>query len=300
MLAASRGRPERLGPKGVRRLAALYRAAAADLAAARQRFPGDPSRTRLEVLVADARQAIYQSEPARGTLGEFVSRGYWRRVRERPVPLLIAWALLLVPALLGGLWALGDPGAAVGVVPEQFRGAVDPALGEREISPAEQAAFASAVFTNNLQVSFLAFAAGLLVGLGTAAVVIYNGLVIGAVAGIAVGAGRGDEFVELVAAHGVLELSCIAVAAAAGLRLGWSIVDPGHRRRAEALAAEARRAVEVILGTAPWLVLAGLIEGFVTPRGIGGTGALAVGVAVGALYWTLVLWRGHPGLQPAA
>jgi uncharacterized membrane protein SpoIIM required for sporulation len=117
------------------------------------------------------------------------------------------------------------------------------------------------------------------------------------VLGLASGAGNGAQVVELVAPHGFLELSCIAVAAAAGLRVGLAVIEPGPRARGAALAAEARRGAEVVLGTVPWLVLAGLVEGFVTPRRIGVAPALAVGVGLAAVYWALVLWRGravHP------
>jgi uncharacterized membrane protein SpoIIM required for sporulation len=142
-------------------------------------------------------------------------------------------------------------------------------------------------------VTFLAFAGGIAAGLGTAFVLIYNGSFLGAVAGLAIGAGFGSEFVELVTAHGVLELSCIAVASAAGMRMGTALVLPGRMSRSKALVLEARESVAIILGTAPWLVLAGLVEGFVTPAGVGLPAVLGVGFSLGALYWGLVLWRGR-------
>jgi uncharacterized membrane protein SpoIIM required for sporulation len=123
---------------------------------------------------------------------------------------------------------------------------------------------------------------------------------LGAVAGLSIAGHTGDSFVQLVAPHGVLELSCIAVAAAAGLRIGAAIVDPGSRRRQVAVMAEGRRAIELVLGTAPWLIVAGLVEGFVTPREIGVPAALAVGFGLGAVYWGLVLWRGGPEPAPQA
>ena len=89
-------------------------------------------------------------------------------------------------------------------------------------------------------------------------------------------------FFELVVAHGVLELSCITVAGAAGLRLGWSIVDPGLRTRMASLGAEARRCVAIVFGTMPWLVVAGLTEGFITGSGISLAAVLAVGLGLGA------------------
>jgi uncharacterized membrane protein SpoIIM required for sporulation len=119
-------------------------------------------------------------------------------------------------------------------------------------------------------------------------------MLIGAIAGLAVGAGNGEPFFELVLAHGVLELSCIIVSGLAGLRIASAIVDPGNRERGRALREESRAAVEIMLGTMFWLVVAGLVEGFITPAGNGLTAAIVVGFSLGAVYWALVLWRGAP------
>lgn len=287
------GGRRRRGAADVLRLAALYRAAAADLAFARRRHPADPIVARLESLVAGARAAFYAEQPRRASLRTFLRRTYWVRVRERPLALLVAVALLVVPAALTVAWSMGDAGAAVGLVPEQFRGAVEP-VGDTGMTAAQSAAFSSAVMTNNIQVSLLAFAAGILFGLGTAFVVAYNGAVLGAVAGGAIANGNGLAFAEFVIAHGVIELSCIAVTAAAGLRIGYAVVAPGPWPRSRALADEARAAIAIVLGTVPWLILAGIIEGFVTRAGFGLVPGIVLGVGVGAIYWTLVFVRGRP------
>ena len=301
LVKSAKGRLERLDPTRIRRLGSLYRSTSADLALARRRFPGDPVTRRLEELVGGARLLVYDTKPRRLSLREFASRTYWRRVRERPLALLLAAALLLVPAALAAGWSLVDPGAAGGLVPAELRDATEPGPQGTDLglSAAEEAAFSSQVLTNNIQVTFVAFAAGIAFGLGTALVLVFNGLILGAVGGLTVSAGHGAYFVELVAAHGALELSCIVVAGAAGLRLGWAIVDPGRLGRGEALVAEARRSVEIILGTAPWLVLAGLIEGFVSRGGVAAGPVAVVGLAVGGLYWALVAWRGGPTPEPA-
>ncbi len=123
----------------------------------------------------------------------------------------------------------------------------------------------------------------------------YNGLILGAVAGVLTADGHAGFFVELAAAHGVLELSAIVVAGAAGLRLGWALVDPGFRPRVAALAEEARAAVLLVLGTMPWLVVAGIIEAFISRRGISAAPMAVVGVIVGGLYWWLAYTRGRDG-----
>jgi len=289
--ALLRGKRRQRSVPDVLRLAALYRGAAADLALARRGHQGDPVVTRLESLVARARQAVYADEPRHGSLRTFFARTYWVRVRERPWPLLLAIALLIVPALLAAAWALADPGAARGIIPEQFRGAVEP-VGDTGMTATETTAFSSAVMTNNIQVMILSFAAGIV--LATAFVVAYNGMLLGAVAGAAIAAGNGATFAEFITAHGVIELSCIAVAAAAGLRIGYAVVAPGPRTRGRALAEEARPAIAMVLGTIPWMILAGVIEGFVTRAGFGLAPGVVLGVGVGALYWTLVIVRGRP------
>ena len=295
------GRPARLGADGVRRLGTCYRAAAADLAHARRRFPGDPVVARLESLVARARPIVYHTSSPTGTLREFVSRGYWRRVRERPVLLLVAVLCLAGPALLAGYWAWRDPGRASGLAPDAYQSVTEPRRAGQDlgVSVSDQADLAAHIFTNNIQVTMLAFAGGMLFGLGTLYVLLYNGMLLGAVAGLAVNAGNGRPFFELVTAHGVLELSCIAVGGVAGLRLASALVDPGNRPRGVALREEARAAAELVLGTAFWLVVAGLVEGFLTPAGTGLETVLVVGFGLGALYWGLVWWRGKPEEAPA-
>jgi uncharacterized membrane protein SpoIIM required for sporulation len=289
-------RPERLGPDRVRELGLWYRETVADLALARRRYPSDPAVRRLERLVTDARHLVYDSERRRGGVREFVSHGYWRRIRERPVPLLVAVLFLFAPALLSGVWAWRDPGAASGMVSSQYQRVTEPRPSNTDlgVSVSDQAALASEIFTNNITVTMLAFGGGLLLGLGTLLVLVQNGVLLGVVAGLSIGAGNGRPFFSLITAHGVLELSCICIAAAAGLRVGWAIVDPGYRRRGEALRDEARVAIELLLGTAPWLVVAGLVEGFVTPAGLGLPVVLTIGLGLGAVFWGLVAWRGKP------
>ncbi len=300
-LVGARGSsPARLGPEGVLRLGACYRSVAADLAFARRRFPADPIVHRLELLARQGRHAVYDMNPSKQTLRTFASRGYWRRVRERPALLVLAIVCLALPTLLAGMWAWRDPGPASGLAPSRYQSVTQPRADGRDlgISVDQQSDMAAEIFTNNIQVTFLAFAGGILLGLGTLYVLIQNGILLGAVAGLAIGAGNGHPFFELVVAHGVLELSCIVVSGVAGLRIASAIVDPGTRTRGDALRSEARAAVEIVLGTTVWLVVAGLVEGFLTPAGKGLTTVLIVGFGLGAIYWGLVLWRGSP--EPAA
>jgi uncharacterized membrane protein SpoIIM required for sporulation len=286
-------RPERLGAGGVRELGGLYRAAAADLAFARRRFPRDPLTARLEALVLRGRAAVYARSGRRQSIWRFLVRGYWRRMAERPLILLAAWLCLLVPAVAGAAWGAADPPAAAGIVPAQFQAAADPPAEGRDYSPAEGAAFSVGVMTNNIQVTLAAFAGGIAFGVFTVIPLVFNGLLLGTLAGLAVGAGNGTAFLRLVSSHGPLEISCVIAGGVAGLRIGWALIRPGPRRRGTALRAEARPAIEIAAGTAPFLVICGLCEGFLTGPGLPLPVQVLIGAALFCAYWGLVFFRGR-------
>ena len=291
LLAKARGRGERLEPEEILRLGSLYRGAAADLALARRRFPRDPVRGRLEDLVRRAGAVVYHGRAERASLREFVTRTYWVRIAERPRLIAIAVALLLIPALLTALWAINDPSSALDFIPEEFRGAIDPPRNDGT-TVGQETAFTAFLFTNNIRVTIIAFALGITAGVGTAIILTFNGLLLGAVAGGAIEAGNGRAFLEFIIPHGPIELSCVIVAAAAGLRLGWAIADPGYERRRTAVAREGRDAVEIVLGTMPWLVAAGLSEAFVRGSGLPLPALAAVGLGLFFTFWGLVYTRG--------
>ena len=292
---SKRGR-RALGASGLLELGGLYRGSAADLAYARRRFPGDPVVARLEALVTRGRAVVYGAVRPRESVRHFFLRGYWQRLAERPAMIALAWALLLAPAAAGAAWGLADPGAAIGLVPSGFAAAADPPAAGRDFSAGEGSVFATQVLINNIQVTLLAFAGGLLFGVGTVLSLLYNGLLLGVIGGLAFGAGNGEAFIRLVSSHGPLELSCIVVGGVAGLRLGMSLIRPGPRTRVRSLQREARRSVELALGTAPWLVLCGFLEGLATGPELPVAVQAAIGVGLAALFWGLVAWRGRAGI----
>jgi uncharacterized membrane protein SpoIIM required for sporulation len=300
LLGRAHGRAGRLPAPDALALGRGYRAVVADLALARRAYPGDPVVDRLETLALAGRQAVYAERPRRrGAVLRFAGSGYWRLVAGRPGLLAIAVAATVVPCLLAAAWALHAPGAALGLVPGEFKAAAHPHIHRLPGGATTQAALAGSIFTNNIQVAFLVFAGGLLLGLGTLAVLAYNGALLGALAGLTIGSGNFAVFVRYIVPHGILELSCFSVAGAAGLRLAAALLDPGTRPRGEALRAAARPAVAQVLGTAVWLIVAGLTEGFVTPHGVPLGAAVSVGCGLGGLFWGLVAWRGRVTVTPA-
>ena len=277
----------------MRRLGGLYRAAAADLAFARRRYPSEPLTARLEALVLRARAAVYARAGRRASLWRFLTRGYWRRLAERPAVLLVAWTLVLAPAVAGGAWGALDAPAAAGLVPAEFQSAADPPAAGRDFDAETASAFSAQVMTNNITVTVIAFVGGIAFGAITVYSLFSNGLLLGTIAGLAIGAGNGTAFLRLVSSHGPLEISCIVVGGVAGLRVGWALIRPGPVRRGTALRLEARPAVELATGTIPWLVVCGVAEGFLTGPELPVELQTGIGIALVALFWGLVAVRGR-------
>jgi uncharacterized membrane protein SpoIIM required for sporulation len=290
----ARRKAERLGASGVRELGSLYRSTAADLATARHRFPGDPAVIRLERLVTNARSLIYERAGKRGNLVSFFADGYWITLWGRRRQLGLAAILLLLPALLGSIWALQDPATVVDLVPPDFTWVAEATTTDTGLGGLGLTGFSTFVLVNNVRVALTAFALGITWGLGTGFVLVQNGFILGQVGGLAVEAGNTKILTAALIAHGVLELSCIVVAGAAGLSLGKAMLRPGRKTRREALGHEAAAAFKIAGGTAAWLVLAGFIEGFASRQGFGWIPTTIIGLTVGAIFWGLLLWRGPP------
>lgn len=300
LVGAAGGRLDRLAPADVLALGEGYRAAAADLARARQRWPGDPVVDELDALVRRARVLVYRTPRRRGSFRHWLTTGFYTRVRERPRILLAAVVLLWGPSIGFAVWADHDPATATRVARasplagEAADSAASGGGGARALGPGDSASFATQIFTNNIRVSLLALAGGMTGGLLTAGLLLFNGATVGVVVGLFTANGAGPVAVTYLAPHGFLEWSLVTLAGAAGLRVGAALVAPGHRPRGEALVSEMRAAAEMALGVAVWLVPTGLVEGFVTPRGLSPGVALTVGVVVAAPLWLLVAWRGRP------
>jgi uncharacterized membrane protein SpoIIM required for sporulation len=266
LAATARRGARRLDRGELEELVLLYQRVSGHLARARAAYDDAGLDARLTRVVADANAAIYGGRArSRSSLRRFAGNAFPAAMWASRRFLLVAAACLLVPAVAVGWWLQGSEQA--------LDAAIDPAqqaaLLESEFvdyysqAPAEQ--FSTLVLANNIRVSLVAFALGCLLCAPGVAILAFNGFNVGAVGGLFVDAGDPGTFFGHIAPHGFLELTAIIVTAAAGLRVGWSIVAPGDRRRADALAEEGRAAIVLVLGCVPVFVVAGLVEGFVTP-----------------------------------
>ncbi len=215
----------------------------------------------------------------------------------------VSAALLFVPALAFGIWIANSTSALEATGPDAVRQAYVQEDFEDYYSSAPAAAFASQVFTNNVRVAVLAFAAGIAFCVLTALLLAFNGAQVGIAAGLFHAVGEAPKFWGLILPHGLLELTAVCVAGAAGLRLGWTLIDPGDRPRGVALTEEGRRAMSIVLGLVVVFGVAGAIEGFVTGSTLPTAARLAIGITaeVAFLLYFLVQGRAaYPAADPAA
>jgi uncharacterized membrane protein SpoIIM required for sporulation len=139
-------------------------------------------------------------------------------------------------------------------------------------------AFAAQVWTNNAWVTAVALFTGVLI-LPSVYMLFMNALNLGVSAGLMAHAGRLDAFFGFVLPHGMLELTAVFVAGGAGLKLGWTLIDPGPYGRARALARQGRATATVALGLVAVLLVSGMLEGFVTPSGWPAPVRIGIGLA---------------------
>ncbi|MFZ6031319.1 MAG: stage II sporulation protein M [Chloroflexota bacterium] len=295
LLQKGQYQPASLSPADIQKLGQYYRAVTSDLALARRDFPNHPVVTYLNQLVARAHAFIYRSEPlAMVRLKRFVLYGFPQVFRQTLPFTLTALFLFLVPALLVGGVIFVWPQSAYALLPQSVHEMI-PMLEQQtlwtNIPVAERPYASSFIMRNNIQVSFLAFASGVTGGLLTLWILVMNGLILGGLLGLASHYGVGFDLATFVIGHGVIELSVIFMAGGSGLMLGWALLRPGLLRRRDALAVAAQKSVRLLLGAVPWLVVAGVIEGFLSPHeGFPWFLKWGVGVLSGVLFYGYLLW----------
>lgn len=268
---------------GVRRLdeaealevARLYRKATSDLAQAQTYVRDQEVLQYLNGLVGRSHGIVYRtpSFSFRGIV-DFFWWEYPARVRKHRAQVLWAAAILFGTMAFGFLVVAFDFEARDYLLPDSFRSVEKELIAQErwgEQMTAEVAPMTSAfIMTNNIRVSFLAFASGVFLGVGTFLVLAFNGLMLGAMMGMLAHYGRLGILMAFVASHGVIELTCICIAGGAGFVLASGMIAPGDLSVKDALVERGREAGLLVLGTVPLLVLAGAIEGFVSPLPIPG------------------------------
>ncbi|NDU72480.1 stage II sporulation protein M [Actinomadura sp. DSM 109109] len=243
----------------------LYQRTATHLSVVRSSSPDPQLVGRLSSLVARGRAAV---AGAQAPLWRDVTRFATLSFPAAAYRMRWWW---LGSALLGNLlslalaiWVVHSPEvqATIGT-PDEIRDLVEHDFANY-YTEHSASSFAFQVWINNAWVSATALIFGILLGIPTVYVLLLNQINLGISGGLMFAYGKGGVFFGLILPHGLLELTAVYLACAGGLKLGWTIIDPGPRRRGQALAEEGRAAVSIALGLIAVLLVSGLIEGFVT------------------------------------
>lgn len=154
------------------------------------------------------------------------------------------------------------------------------------------ASFTGQVWTNNAWISAQAIAFGIL-GVYVPYIVFQNAMNVGVAGAVMFAYGKGDVFFAYITPHGLLELTSVFVACAAGLRIFWAWIAPGARTRGQALAEDGRALFSVAVGLVCSLFVSGLIEGFVTPSSLPVWAKIAIGALALAAFLSYMLVVGR-------
>jgi uncharacterized membrane protein SpoIIM required for sporulation len=290
----------RLSGSDADELLRLYQATSAHLSLIRSLAPESGLSASLSATLAQARTRF---TGARSNFMADLARFF---VVALPAALYrLSWLTLACGAafmLIGGAYALW-----IGSSPEALRSVASDAAVRRYVeedfigyySENPAASFAGMVWTNNAWISAQAVALGI-TGIWVPMILFSNAQGVGIAAGIFAAAGKSDVFYSYILPHGLMELTAVFIACAAGLRIFWAMVSPGPRTRGRAVAEEGRSLITVALGLVLVLFVSGLVEGFVTPGPLPVWAKIGIGAAVLAAYWLYVLLWGRRAYRAGA
>jgi uncharacterized membrane protein SpoIIM required for sporulation len=291
---------EQLDREEVRELLRLYRKATGDLAEAQSRCPESRYREGLEMLVGRAYGVIYREPTEKTGASALFMERLPSAFRENAGYFFFVGGCFLFGLALGAVAVGVDERWAELFLPPA---AVDGVRGGRlwtDVFGVVPGSLISAViFFNNALVCITAFALGLLLGVGTIYVVMMNGMMLGAAATLCWRYGLAAELAGFAVGHGILEVSAILLAATGGVMLGDALVRPGPYRRLDALRMRARQAVVLAIGAIPFLLLAGLIEGFVSPGDFSDPLKYALGLSAGVVMYLHLVVSGRGRTEEA-
>ena len=297
-LVSRAGKPSRLTGDEVDELVTLYQRTATHLSVVQSAGPDPVLVGRLSTLVARARGVVTGgrrarvSDVARFLRSDFPAICY--RTRWWWIGATVFFLLIAVPL---GVFVASSPAAQLAVAPPD----VVKQLVEQDFqnyyssNPAQD--FAAHVFTNNAFVAAQSIVFGVLLGLPVLYVLFSNAVNVGISGGLLAANGRTGVFFGLILPHGMLELTAVFIACGLGLKLGWTVIDPGRRTRSHALAEEGRSLVAGALGLALVLLVSGVIEAFVTPSPLPTWARIGIGFVAEATFLNYVFVLGRRAVR---
>ncbi|MCP3662223.1 MAG: stage II sporulation protein M [Gammaproteobacteria bacterium] len=303
-LLASLDMPKReQKPEALVRLPHLYRQVCNHYAISRSRRYSPALVRQLKELVWRGHRALYhQGGVSWWRLFSFIGVGFPRALRQHSRYFWLATTLFLLPAVIVGVLCYSDPDLIYSIMSEDqvanMESMYDPSNRHvgRSVERSAEIDFTMFGFYiyNNISIGFRTFAAGILAGVGTVFLLLFNGIVIGGVAGHLTQLGFSDTFWPFVSGHGAFELTAIVICGAGGLMLAHGVVAPGQLSRLEALKRKAREALSLVMGAALMLLVAAFIEAFWSSSGMPNGVKFSV---AGGLWLFVILYLGLAGRE---
>jgi uncharacterized membrane protein SpoIIM required for sporulation len=280
----------------VREFGELYRRAAADLAIARAESRDPRLVNYLNSLVIRAHGKIYRAEAqGAGLIRQFFAKDFPRIFRRNWKFMTLAAGVEVAFTIFAFILAYNDAQFAEAIGVEDIRYAAENKIyWWKDINEANQIASAG-LFTHNIRVSFYAFTLGAFFCVGSLYILAINGLHFGGVLGVCyrTDPAFANELVTFVVGHGVIETACIWFAGGAGLMIGYAMINPGDLTRAQALKQNGMEAARLAVGFACILVVAGIIEGFLSPSLLPAWFKFGTGILTGAAMFAYLFLVGR-------
>jgi len=287
----------RLNREEVRELGRIYRRTSSDLAIARAESRDPRLINYLNSLVIRAHGRIYRADAQGGKkIRNFFARELPQTFRRTWRYTALSFSVFALFATLSFVATKLDPEFSELV-------GVNPALREiyietkthwwEQLNEEGNQIGAANIMQNNIRVTIMTFALGAMLGLGTIYYLAFNGANIASVLALTYRAGFGNDLVTFMVGHGVIELSCIFIAGGAGLLIGSAMVLPGDLSRADALKTRGMEAVRLMMGVAVLLVIAAIIEGFISPAPINPRFKFGIGAITGVALYSYLLFAGR-------
>ncbi len=288
-----------LSHRELQELGLLYRQTATDLATVRE----DPTSHTLSVylneLLGRAHNLVYMGRRGGpGRVAQFYAREFPHVFRQTFSYTLLAFCVFLAGTVAGGLATFAQPQFSRYILGPERSDTIERRVDWTQSIVAMKPLASSGIMTNNLSVAIATFASGVLAGIGTLYLLFFNGMLMGVILAACWQAGMLKTILTFIVGHGSLELPAIFIAGGAGLLVAKGLLFPGLLPRRASLADAGSKAVRLFLGVVPLLIVAGIVEGFVSPSPLSWKLKCALGAALFTLLVAYVTLPG-PRLQPA-
>ncbi|KYG34091.1 stage II sporulation protein M [Alkalihalobacillus trypoxylicola] len=266
LISAMQKRKSKITANEIDQFQRLYQKAAQNLSYSQTYFQDSELTFYLNGLVTKAHNTLYKDQVTSWKqIRDFFSTKFIQLLTEQWKMVLIAMILFIIGGIGGFVVVASDPLLLYSILPADIANGVSPEhLGSSD-GEVNASLMSTTIMINNIQVAFLAFAGGVTFGLLTVYLLIYNGIIIGALYAVFWQHSMSYEFWAYIMPHGVIELAAIFIAGGAGLLMGYKLFVPGTFSRVYQLKKYSKRSVQLLLGTLPLFVIAGFIEGFITP-----------------------------------